>query len=371
MGQHSRLRPRLRRTRPYLLALACAVFVLSAGVAGYALAGSEPVPLTVRVDGRQLRLVNNRPTVADALRSAGITPRDGALFSIVSHRRLDPHAFPARVFLDGELAKLKTPIRANARIATIAGHDELEPVERRQVPAASAAGLPDVENHLWRVGQSGVDDVEVGKVSGEITRRFAVQAASGAVAEQGPVVALTFDDGPDPRWTPMVLDILRTEKVRATFCVVGYLATRFPELVRAVADQGHALCNHTEHHVLRLDKHPHSQIVDEVQQGADAIKAIIGRDALLYRPPGGAISPEVVEVAHQRGERVLKWSIDPSDYRKPGAGVIHDHIIGAIHNGAVILMHDGGGDRSQTVDQLRALIRDLRARGFSFATPTD
>ena len=126
-----------------------------------------------------------------------------------------------------------------------------------------------------------------------------------------------------------------------------------------------------QHHVLRLDRRPHSQIVDEVQQGADAIKAVLGKDSLLYRPPGGALSPEVVDVARQRGERVLKWSVDPSDYRKPGAGAIHDRILGAVHPGAVILMHDGGGDRSQTVDQLRALIRDLKARGFSFATPTD
>ena len=357
--------------RLYLVALAGAVFVLCAAVAGYTLAGAEPVPTTVRVDGRPLRVVNSRPTVADALRAAGVVPRDGALFSIGSHRRLDAHAFPARVFVDGRLAELKTLLRPNARVAVIAGHDELEPLEHKQMSTALAAGLPDVENHLWRVGRSGVDDVEVGKISGEVTRRVAVESATPAVAEQGPVVALTFDDGPDPRWTPMVLDVLRSENVRATFCVVGYLVARFPELVKAEADQGHTLCNHTQHHVLRLDKHPHSQIVDEVQQGADAIKAVLGKDPLLYRPPGGALSPEVVDVARQRGERVLKWSVDPSDYRKPGAGAIHDRIISAVHPGAVILMHDGGGDRSQTVDQLRALIRDLKARGFSFATPTD
>jgi len=367
MGRHSKY----RRTRPYLIALASAVFVLSAGAAGYALAGAEPVPTTIRVDGRAIRVVNSRPTVADALRTAGVVPRDGALFSIVSHRRLDAHAFPARVFVDGRLAQLKTLLRPNARVAVIAGHDELEPLEHRQMSTALVAGLPDVENHLWRFGRSGVDDVEVGKISGEVTRRVAVEPATPAVAEQGPVVALTFDDGPDPRWTPMVLDILRAENVRATFCVVGYLVARFPELVKAEADQGHTICNHTEHHILRLDRRPHSQIVDEIQQGADAIKAVIGRDSLLYRPPGGALSPEVVDVARQRGQRVLKWSVDPSDYRKPGAGVIHDRIMSTVHPGAVILMHDGGGDRSQTVNQLRALIADLKARGFSFATPTD
>ena len=371
MRRHSRVRSRLGRARLYLVAVAAIVFVLGAAFAGYTLAGAEPVPTTVRVDGRPIRVVNSRPTVADALHAAGVLPRDGALFSIVSHRRLDAHAFPARVFVDGRLADLKSQLRPNARVAVIAGRDELEPLEHKRMSTALAEGLPDVENHLWRVGRSGVDDVEVGKISGEVIRRVAVESATPAVAEQGPVVALTFDDGPDPRWTPMVLDVLRSENVRATFCVVGYLVARFPELVKAESDQGHAICNHTEHHILRLDKHPHSQIVDEIQQGADAIKVVLGKDPLLYRPPGGALSPEIVDVARQRGERVLKWSIDPSDYRKPGAAVIHDRILGAMHPGAVILMHDGGGDRSQTADQLRALIRDLKARGFSFATPID
>ena len=338
-------------------------------MAGYALAGAEPVPMMVRVDGRALRIVNNHPMVADALRAAGVRPRDGALYSIGTHRRLDAHAYPARIFVNGSLATTKTPLRVNARVAVLSGHDELEPLERRQMASPVASGLPDVENLLWHVGQPGIDDVEVGQVSGEVTRRVVVVPGTPAVAEQGPVVALTFDDGPDPRWTPMVLDILRDEGVRATFCVVGYLVARFPELVRETVDRGHTLCNHTQHHAMRLDTKPHPQIVDEIQQGTDAIKAATGKDPLIYRPPGGSLSSEVIAVARERGQRVLKWSVDPADYRKPGANVIHDRVMNTVRNGAVVLMHDGGGDRSQTVEQLRTLIRDLKARGFSFGTP--
>ena len=177
-----------------------------------------------------------------------------------------------------------------------------------------------------------------------------------------------FDDGPLPyRFDLCILSEIQHEALLEHIRRVGVpLYTRQSPVTSKRSWEAYAPTIN-----LRLDKHPHPQIVDEVQQGADSIKAVLGKDPLLYRPPGGALSPEVVDVARQRGERVLKWSVDPSDYRKPGAGAIHDRIIGAVHPGAVILMHDGGGDRSQTVDQLRALIRDLKARGFSFATPTD
>src|SRR5256714_11215859 len=168
MGRHSKGRGTLRgrrlrrerahRMRLHLFALAAAVFVLGAAVAGYTLAGAEPVPTTVRVDGRPLRVVNSRPTVADALRAAGVVPRDGALFSIGSHRRLDAHAFPARVVVDGRLAELKTLLRPNARVAVIAGHDELEPPDHKQMSTALPAGLPDVGDHPRPLGRSGVDD---------------------------------------------------------------------------------------------------------------------------------------------------------------------------------------------------------------------
>jgi peptidoglycan/xylan/chitin deacetylase (PgdA/CDA1 family) len=357
--------------RAYLVGVACVLFVFAAGMAGFAVAGSQPQPITVHVDGRAEKVVQRHPTVNDALRAARMKPADGALYSVVSHRRLDAHAFPARVFVDGKLARLRSAIAAGSRIVLIDGHDEVEPVESRDVASALAPGLPDVENVLWQIGQPGVDRVQLGEVSGEIVSRTPVQQPANAVPRGGMTVALTFDDGPDPRWTPAVLDILQQEGVKATFCEVGYLVNRFPDLTRLVAAQGHVLCDHTEHHMLRLDKRPHSQIVDEIQGGKDELRKATGKDPVLYRPPGGALSQEIIDVAHERGMRVLRWSIDPSDYRRPGASVIERRILDAVHPGAVILMHDGGGDRSQTVDQLRSLIDTLRGLGYTFTTPTD
>ena len=360
--------PWLQKARAELAVAACVAIVAGAVLAGFALAGSQPQPMTVHVDGGAVRLADQHPTVAAALRQAHVPLRDGSLFAVVSHRRLDPHAFPARLFVDGRLARPTTVLGENAKVVVIPGHDELEPVERRQVPLPSP-GLPPVENHLWRTGPPGVDDVEAGRVSGEVVRRFGRREPGPAAEETGMVVALTFDDGPDPQWTPQVLQILQQEGVKATFCLIGYLAARHPDLVRAEAGMGHAICDHTMHHPLHLERRPHRDIVDEIGAGADAIRAALGSDPLLYRPPGGTLSPEVIDVAHQRGLRVLRWTVDPADYRRPPAPVIMGRVLGGVSPGAVVLMHDGGGDRSQTIAMLPELIHQLKARGFTFGTP--
>jgi peptidoglycan/xylan/chitin deacetylase (PgdA/CDA1 family) len=180
------------------------------------------------------------------------------------------------------------------------------------------------------------------------------------------VVALTFDDGPDPRWTPAVLQILKAENVKATFCTIGYLAQRHPELVKAEFDAGNTVCDHSMHHILTLPSRPHPQIVDEVLQAADVIRTITGQNPIFYRPPGGSLNQDIIDTAHQRGLRVLKWSVDPKDYTKPPAPAILARVTAKVGPGAVILLHDGGGDRSQTVGMLKQLIDELKHRGFTF-----
>ena len=120
------------------------------------------------------------------------------------------------------------------------------------------------------------------------------------------------------------------------------------------------------HHILNLPARPHPQIIDEVDQAADVIRNISGENPLFYRPPGGNLNQDIIDTAHQRGLRVLKWGVDPKDYTKPPAPVILARIEAKVGPGAVILMHDGGGDRSQTVSMLRQLIDDLKRRGFTF-----
>ena len=183
----------------------------------------------------------------------------------------------------------------------------------------------------------------------------------------GPVVALTFDDGPDPAWTPQVLALLREAGIHATFCLVGTWAQRYPGLVRAIVADGNTICDHTEHHVEHLDRHRRADASAEIGDGEQAIVAAGVPAPRYYRPPGGSLSPMIVDVAHRDGLAVLGWSIDPRDWRAPPADQIAGYVEAGVRPGSIVLLHDGGGDRSQTVAAARALVGALSARGYRFA----
>jgi peptidoglycan/xylan/chitin deacetylase (PgdA/CDA1 family) len=209
----------------------------------------------------------------------------------------------------------------------------------------------------------------VGALSGEVVLTAAATPATVAQPETGKVVALTFDDGPDPTWTPQVLRILATEGVPATFCDLGRWASAYPDLVRAEVAQGATLCDHTVDHDTTLDRAPHERVAFEVDRGADMIQAVAGVRPRFYRPPAGILSPDVIATAHGQGLRVLTWSVDPSDYLVPPSDVLLSRILSQVRPGAVILLHDGGGFRANTVGILAPLIDTLRSEGYRFTTP--
>jgi peptidoglycan-N-acetylglucosamine deacetylase len=331
------------------------------------LTGGGPTrTVKVTIGRRPVWVPGRNATVASALEAGRVKRRDGVLYSALTHRVVNAHAAPAQVFVDGFETTADQRVRAGDRIVVREGADAIENVVRRKVEIIGT-GLPPVEDRIWTADRTGFDEVDVGELSGEIVSRSNVSAAGAVHPEAGMVVALTFDDGPDPRWTPAVLQILHDENIKATFCPIGYLAQRHPDLVKAEFDAGHTICDHSMHHILQLPSRPHPQIVDEVLQGADVIRAITGQNPIFYRPPGGNLNQDIIDTAHQRGLRVLKWGVDPHDYLKPPAPVILARITAKIGPGSVVLLHDGGGDRSQTVAMLKQLIDELKARGFAFA----
>jgi peptidoglycan/xylan/chitin deacetylase (PgdA/CDA1 family) len=345
-----------------------ATLAIGGTVTGVGLRRAHATSVRLTVAGKPVRLTAKEPTVASALRAVHAVPRDGVLRSIVTHRVIDGHAAPARVYVDGLLATRNTILGDGSVVTFVDGTDAVEAMDRRKTPVPGA-GLPPVEFTLWHVGVPGLDEIDVGRTSGEIGQRVHISVGGPAARVTEKVVALTFDDGPDPRWTPAILDILRAEGVKATFCMVGHWADKRPSFARQVVAEGHTLCDHTVHHLMHLDRRPHSQIVDEVNGGADIVKRVCGHTPAFYRAPGGTLSQDVIDVAHQRGLRVLGWSIDPHDYQRPPADVIKARILSRVGPGAVILMHDGGGDRSNTVEMLRSLIDELKALGYGFVTP--
>ncbi|OQR61439.1 hydrolase [Streptomyces maremycinicus] len=183
-------------------------------------------------------------------------------------------------------------------------------------------------------------------------------------------VNITIDDGPDPDWTPQVLEVLRENDVKATFCMVGTQAKAHPDLVKAVVADGHRLCDHTVSHDTTMDKKPDSY---QSQQILDAERMITeasgGVRPVYYRAPGGAFTPYSRDLAASRGMRPLGWNVDTKDFEQPGAASIVSTVRSEVSNGPTILFHDAGGDRSQTVAALREVLPWLRQQGYSFGFP--
>ncbi|GHJ50649.1 hypothetical protein Cs7R123_79910 [Catellatospora sp. TT07R-123] len=175
-------------------------------------------------------------------------------------------------------------------------------------------------------------------------------------------VALTFDDGPSA-WTPKVLDALKARGVKATFCVIGSQAAAHPDLIRRIVAEGHTLCNHSWNHEFKLGTWSTAKIRSNMQRTNDAIHAAVpGAPIKYFRHPGGNWTLAAVKVARSLGMSPLHWAVDPQDWRRPGAGTIANRVIRATRSGSVVLMHDGGGDRSQTLAALPRIISTLRAK---------
>lgn len=180
-------------------------------------------------------------------------------------------------------------------------------------------------------------------------------------------VALTIDDGPSPRWTPMVLDVLRRHQVFATFCLIGQQVRQHPELVRRIVEDGHTVCNHTMTHPSRMGRMSTAQIEHEVAGANEAIVEATGVAPRVFRAPGGDWGPSMYKVLAHHRMVPIDWSVDPQDWRRPGAKTITTRLLKA-KAGQILLCHDGGGNRSQTVAALRVAIPALKRRGLKFVT---
>src|SRR5271165_1610227 len=195
-------------------------------------------------------------------------------------------------------------------------------------------------------------------------------------------IALTFDDGPDPRWTPKILDILKREQVPATFFVIGLDGNQYPELLRREYAEGHEIGNHTYTHPA-WDEISKTQARWELNLTQRLIESTLGVKTILFRPPYGIDhQPEYAEevsqlpFAQDMGYLIIGQKIDPHDWQlvngKPNpAQEIVDQVLQQANDGNIILFHDGGGDRTQTIAALPQVIDTLRARGYSFVSVPD
>ncbi|MEU6088483.1 bifunctional polysaccharide deacetylase/glycosyltransferase family 2 protein [Streptomyces sp. NPDC047085] len=248
------------------------------------------------------------------------------------------------------------------------------------VTLATALLLQGYTHHMFGItsddvtGARGRSDTVPGRVAhgGPVIANAATSPHTAHVKAR--TVALTFDDGPDPVWTPRVLDVLRRNHVHATFFVVGTEVVDHPELVRRIVAEGHQIGIHTFTHpdLARLAPWQRSLELRETQL---AVAGATGVTTALLRPPYSSENDalddadwSVLKQADTAGYVTVLSTQDAEDWQRPGADRILANATPHGHAGQIVLMHDGGGDRSQTVSALGALIPRLKARGFRFAT---
>jgi peptidoglycan-N-acetylglucosamine deacetylase len=181
-------------------------------------------------------------------------------------------------------------------------------------------------------------------------------------------IALTIDDGPSPVYTPQVLDLLAQYQVTATFSMIGIHVASYPQLARSVAEAGHRIANHTWTHA-NLPPLGAPAVHNQLAQATGAITDATGVQPGLFRAPYGAWSPAVIAECEQMQMIPLDWSVDPRDWARPGVSSIVNNIMQYTRPGSIILEHDGGGDRSETVAALRIVLPRLLDEGFTFQTP--
>jgi len=259
----------------------------------------------------------------------------------------------------------------------------MDPLKQPDPQALSQLSKISLDELIASTGNG--DFISVGEASHPGERSIVV-GAEGTLSEQytkfpmpesitrqgdpGPhKVALTFDDGPDPTWTPKILKILKEKQAPAAFFVLGTQAQHYPDLLERIARDGHEIGNHTYSHQ-NLTESGDQQIELELNATTRLIEAVTGRSTAYFRPPynsdGTPTQPgemRALRVARDLGYLTVTQSIDPDDWERPGADALVARVKRQRPDGSVILLHDGGGDRSQTVAALPAIIDYLRGRG--------
>jgi peptidoglycan-N-acetylglucosamine deacetylase len=351
-----------RRRRWVLTAL----LVLAIGgtlALGILLRGHAPnPPLQIRVAGSN-QTVATGTRVRDVVKRFALVPAAGELLD-VEGRVLRKNVYPGSILVNGVAVPADTVLTQGDVVTAQKGKDRTEKIVRKVV-AVPGGDLPNPQFFLGKA--PGEQVIRTGKISGKLV--------SSVFRSTGPftppkAVALTFDDGPSPTNTQRVLKVLNRFGVKATFFVIGRPASFHPDLVQAELTSGMEVGNHSWSHPYRT---PFSSFTSRVIR-AEITKAqqellSLGASSGLFRPPGGAYSSKVIDIAKAADTRLVLWSVDPKDWERGStAHEIAHAVLSKVGPGSIVILHDGGGDRSATIAALPAIIKGIRARGLQLVT---
>ena len=355
-------------------------------------------PATYQVAGQEVSLARGT-TYQGLLDSGALEASAGNLLAVDDEVLQEGGGKPPTVFLNGEPVNLGDTISDQGDITAENGEDEVEPYSTsnqeitpietqiardKQAEAEGAeAGTFNFYNGVLHVvtdpGQEGIVETRTGETSGK-TATVKVQDMKPrvfenlhpALPESRKLVALTFDDGPVPGEsnTEGVLEVLAKYDVKATFFMIGTEVEQYPELTRKASDAGHQvashLYSHDEKHFLNATTEEDAKY--QVAHAREVIGQATGVEPTYVRPTGGNVNVKAIKAAGESADGYIGWTLDTFDYNLPGVDTIVKTVVDGVEPGSIILMHDGGGDRSQTVAALDKMIPQLQEKGYTFVT---
>lgn len=377
---------RPRRRKPALLIVLVAVLALAVG--GVYLYLNPPI-FSITVNGTA-RTVSAGSTLADIVKEGYASPKAGNLMAVDGSVAKEGGGDQLEAQVNGQTtndASFVVPRGANVTISD--GQDTTEDYDEQTetVPhGESGSDMNSFNNywagsiHIYSDGEDGEQVTKTGKVSGKTVTEVTKQPVDAGyhvyTADTGDdkVIALTFDDGPWPTTTSEILDILKANDAHATFFEIGNQIAENADVVKRIHEEGHQIGTHTWDHAagsgrgVDLTRMTADEQASEVEKGFDAIDQAIGtKTSRILRAPGGNYHGQIITTLKDKVTAEVGWNIDTEDWRKPGADKIEQAILSA-KSGDVILMHDGGGDRSETVAALKDALPKLKAEGFKFIT---
>lgn len=331
--------------------------------------------------GKNPVTINNKPlivrgetTVGKALYQAGYSIRRGALISREGKVVLKNGGKEPRIYINKHPASKSAVLKRDDDVTFFQGQNIKDNIKERLVPIPSRTRVigsgPFII--LQRRGVDGQRYEVYGEKSGAVISSRIVNYPEPTIVKRskavpGMTVALTFDDGPNPPYTQRILKILREQNVIATFFVVGSQVQKYPEVVREISESGYPVENHSLTHP-KLYKLANTVVDAELDQARDLIMQNTNVEPKWFRPPYGTSNVIIDEAVAKRGYKLVFWTVDTLDWKAPDTEFIWQRFISQIRPGAIVLLHDGGGNRDKTIAILPRIIQYLRDQGYSFVT---
>lgn len=328
--------------------------------------------IPVNVNGESL-MTRKKSALRDFLKTVNKTPKYGNLVSIEKEVIKKSKGNAPFIKVNGVKRTYDYRLKPNDKITTFNGADIVEPLikvlEPIQKPIENSGSGAFI--FIQRKGKLGVKELTMGKYSKKVIEEKIISepiptGISRINIRKRRVIALTFDDGPS-KYTPRVLQILKKYKVKATFFPLGIQAKKFPRYINRIKKNGHTIGNHTNTHI-NLSKSTDKLIRIEINRADHWIYKATKVRTKWFRPPGGALRQSVINSITLRGKNIAMWNIDTVDWKKPPPEVMVERVISQLKPGQVVLMHDGGGDRSRTVAALSKIIEEALDRKYEFVT---